>query len=152
MCTCSLQWQIIPGFSHHLTCVPLYFSGWAQAPGHCDWENGVGVQCVWQAGVVTSFWQGAEADRHQIHLKKQPKITTFNTLKDWITKTDILRPVSYLLGEAVGAEAGEGCAEEGPKRQQTAGLGEAEGEAVLGHWKSLGEVGTARWPGVSSSY
>lgn len=33
----------------------------------------------------------------------------------------------------MGAEAGEGCAEEGPKRQQTAGLGEVEEGAGMGH-------------------
>lgn len=33
----------------------------------------------------------------------------------------------------MGGEAGEDCAEEGPKRQQTAGLGGAEEGPVLGH-------------------
>lgn len=45
----------------------------------------------------------------------------------------MLRQLLYLWGEAVGAEAGVDCAEEGPKRQQTAGLGGAEGGPVLGH-------------------
>lgn len=53
--------------------------------------------------------------------------------------------------EAVGAEAEEGFAEEGPERQQTAGPAGGKGGAPGSeHWTCLGEVVAAGWWGPSS--